>query len=85
MILASVLDIHFQIDKELSGKETSKISLILLKKKKSNLNIDPNELKIKDKISEILNFIAFTVLKCFQKIEFFINLFQFFFLIYLIF
>ena len=65
MILASISDIHFQIDKELSAKETSKISIIKFKKKKSNLTIDPNELKTKDKISEILSFIAFNVLKCF--------------------
>ena len=64
MILASILDIHFQIDKDLSGKESSKINIIKFKSKKSNSNFDPNELKTKDKISEILNFTMIMVLKC---------------------
>lgn len=63
MIYASILDIHFQIDKDLIGKESSKISILKFRSKKSSSNNDPNELKSKDKISEILNFILITVMK----------------------
>lgn len=64
MVLASVLDIHYQIEKDLSGKESSRLSLIKMKKKKSSSTNDPNEIKTKDKISEILNYISLAVLKC---------------------
>lgn len=64
MILASILDIHYQIEKDLSGKESSRLSLIKMKKKKSSSTNDPNEFKAKDKISEILNYINLAVLKC---------------------
>jgi len=63
-IFASILDIHYQLDKDLTGKDSSKISIINFKKKKSTSSMDPNELKTKDKISEILNFTAFTIAKC---------------------
>lgn len=62
MVLASVLDLHYQIDKDLSGKEAYKLSLLKIKKKSNSIN-DPNELKTKDKISEILNFTTLCVLK----------------------
>ena len=68
-ILASLLDIHYQIDKELVGKDTSsKISIIKFKKKKSASSMDPNELKTKDKISEILSYISSTISR--SKINF---------------